>query len=154
MTKYFNKDYYSTMAEIRAVSEIAEKWARVTPQRSEDYEQGVRNPKEDWASKTAGAADNWKQGVQQAAQDGRFTKGVQAAGTSKWQDRTIAKGVQRWGPGVQLGQGDYETGFAPFAAVIARTQLPPRFPKGDPRNIERVRVIATALRNAKVRGAS
>jgi hypothetical protein len=34
--------------------------------------------------------------------------------------------------------------------VIESIQLPPRGPKGDPRNIERVRVIAQALRARKL----
>lgn len=140
------------MADIRPVSSIAEKWSRVTPQRADDYAEGVKNPKKDWAAATKAAQKAWAEGVQQAVRDRRFGKGVSAAGTNKWQEKTIAKGVDRWGPGVQVSRGDYEAGFAPYAETIAATQLPPRFPKGDPRNIERVRVIAQALRAKKVGG--
>ena len=45
---------------------------------------------------------------------------------------------------------DFEKGFAPYADVIRATALPPRFPKGDPRNYTRVQVIGTALRAKKV----
>lgn len=140
--------------EIKSTSEIAEKWSRVTPQRTDDYAQGVRSPRRDWAQATGAAEDSYKQGVLTAAQQGRFGKGVKAAGTEKWQTKTSQKGTERWGPGVQVSRPDYEKGFAPYAEAIARVTLPPRFPAGDPRNIERVRVVAAALRQQKVKGSS
>lgn len=141
------------MPAIKATSEIAEKWSRVTPQRTEDFEIGVKNPRRDWATQTKAAEGAYAQGVQTAIQEKRFGKGVDKAGTGKWQENTATKGVDRWGPGVQAGQDAYEAGFSPYANRIQSTKLPPRFPKGDPRNIERVRVMAAALRNQKVKGA-
>lgn len=141
------------MPEVKSASEIAEKWARVTPQRTADYEAGVRNPKKDWATETAAAAERQAEGVQQAIQEGRFQKGVEKAGTEKWQRGATTKGPQRWSQGVQVGQNDYEQGFAPFREVIANTQLPPRFPAGDPRNIERTKVMAEALHQRRIQGS-
>ncbi len=131
---------------------FAEKWARVTPQRTEDYAQGIQNPREDWEKATSGAAKNYAEGVTKGIQDDRFAKGVRKAGTAKWQRKSIEVGAQRFGPGVQAAVSDYQQGFAPFAAVIEATTLPKRFAKGDPRNIERVKVIAAALREAKLKG--
>ncbi len=37
------------MPVIKSSAKIAEKWAKVTPQRSAEYEDGVRNPTKDWA---------------------------------------------------------------------------------------------------------
>ena len=37
----------------------------------------------------------------------------------------------------------------PYLETIAATQLPPRFAKGDPRNVQRVAAIAAALRKRK-----
>ena len=31
-----------------SAAKIAEKWARVTPDRTQDYEDGVRSPSKDW----------------------------------------------------------------------------------------------------------
>lgn len=135
---------------IKDSSEIAKKWARVTPQRSEDYSTGVKNPTKDWGASTLAAADSQAKGVQQAITEKRFEKGVSKAGTAKWQAKSATKGVDRWGPGVQVAQPDYEAGFAPYAQRIASTNLPPRYPKGDPRNLERVAVVAKALRAQKV----
>ena len=139
------------MPAIRPVSEIAEKWARVTPGRASDYQAGIQNPKRDWAEATRAAEDAWIQGVQEAASQRRFGRGVARAGTEKWKRKALELGTSRWGPGVSAARDDYEKGFAPFAEVIARVSLPPRGPKGDPKNIERVRVIAQALHEAKIK---
>ncbi len=138
------------MAKIKSAAEIAAKWARVTPQRVVDYQAGVQNPSEDWATATLKAEDNYKTGVQKAATEGRFGKGVKKAGTDKWKKNTLEKGPNRFAEGVAVSEPEFQSGFEPFREVIANTTLPPRFPKGDPRNIDRVKVIAEALRKKKV----
>ncbi len=137
------------MADIRPVDVIAAKWASVTPQRAADYESGVQQPRKDWARQTGAAADAWAAGVQQAIQQKSFSKGVSKAGTPKWQRGAVEKGVGRWGPGVQLAQESYAAGFAPYREAIARVQLPPRYAKRDPRNLDRTKAIVEALKRAK-----
>ena len=137
------------MPVVKNVAQIAEKWARVTPQRAGDYEAGVKNPTRDWAINTAGANAAYKDGIQKAVTAERFLKGVQKAGTDKWKRKATEVGPARFAQGVQVAQPDFEKGFAPFRDVIEKTTLPPRFAKGDPRNIDRVRVIAQALADAK-----
>lgn len=133
------------MAEIRDLSAIKEKWTRVTPGRTEDYKIGVQNPRRDWEKETAGAADTYKAGVDAAHTKGMFAKGVKRAGTKKWQDKSLKKGPTRFAEGVYLAGDDYEAGFAPYREAIARTDLGPRFPKRDPRNLDRVKRIVNAL---------
>ncbi len=133
-------------------SNYGSKWARVTPQRTDDYQQGIQNPKNNWAESTIAAEKNQADGIQEAIRDKRFVKGVTKAGNSTWSQGALTKGVNRFGEGVQVAQEKYNAGFAPYAQVIESTSLPPRFPKGDPRNIERVKTIALALRNKKVKG--
>lgn len=139
------------MPKIRSASQTAEKWARVTPQRAPDYEIGVQNPKKDWAEETAKAEKNYEAGIQKSIQEKSFGKGVKKAGTSKWQKGAVGKGVARYGQGVVAAVDDYEKGFAPYRDVIENTKLPPRYPKGDPRNFERVKAMGTALHEAKKR---
>jgi hypothetical protein len=133
------------MAQIKSTDRIAEKWARVTPQRSQDYAEGIDNPRRDWAQATAAAADAWRDGITKAATSGQFARNVTRVGTAKWQAKARAKGATRFSEGVQIAQPDYAAGFAPYADVIKNTALPPRYAKGDPRNLERVKAIATAL---------
>jgi len=138
------------MPAIKDSTSIARKWATVTPSRSGDYEEGVKNPKRSWANATKKAEDRYKEGVKKAADEGRFGKGVENAGDDKWQRGATEKGVARWGQGVTIAEGEYEKGFAPYAEVIRGTKLPPRYPKGDPRNIQRVTKMAAALHKAKI----
>lgn len=140
------------MAEIKSVQAIRDKWTRVTPMRSEDYKIGVTNPKRDWAQSAVAQKDTWKMAITEAAAKGMFEKGVAKAGSEKWRKNALSKGPGRFAEGVMVAGPDYEAGFAPFAEVIKATTLPPRFPKGDPRNIMRVSAIATALRKKKVEG--
>jgi len=137
------------MAAIKSTEQIAQKWLTVTPGRSADYEAGVQAPRKDWADETFKAESAWKEGVARAAQKGSFGRGVKAAGTAVWQEGAISKGVPRWGQGITLSGDKYARGFAPFREAIARTTLPPRFARRDPRNLERVRVIVEALVKVK-----
>ena len=140
------------MAEIKSLASIREKWTRVTPGRTEDYKLGIQNPRRDWETETKASAGNWKAGVDAAAAKGLFQKGVTRAGTAKWRDRALKKGTGRFAEGVYLAGPDYEKGFAPFHAAIERVDLGPRFPKRDPRNLERVKRIVDALVEEKLGG--
>ena len=133
------------MAEIKSLSSIMDKWTRVTPGRTEDYTLGVANPKRDWQATTAAAAGNWKAGLDAAAAKGLFAKGVAAAGTKKWQEKAMKKGPGRFSEGVYLAGPDYQKGFAPYREAIAKVDLGPKFPRRDPRNIERVKKVFDAL---------
>lgn len=138
------------MAEIKSLSEIREKWTRVTPQRTRDYELGIENPRRDWAESTEDATDRWKSGIDNAAQKGLFAKGVSQAGTKKWQENAKKKGPGRFAEGVYIAGPDYEKGFAPYREAISRVDLGPRFPRRDPRNIERVKKVVDALVEEKI----
>lgn len=138
------------MPAIRDVGAIAKKWADVTPGRSAQYEQGVKSPKESWAQSAIAAKDAYEAGISDSIARGARESGIQAAGDAKWQRGAVTKGVSRFGPGVRAALQDYSTGFAPYQSVIAGTPLPPRGPKGDPRNYDRARAMGEALHSAKV----
>ena len=138
------------MAEIKSISSIADKWTRVTPARSEDYKIGISNPRRDWATEAAAGKDNWKQGIDKAAAADMFSKGIQKAGSSKWKSKALAKGPQRFSEGVYLAGPDYQKGFAPYHDAIAATDLGPRFPRRDPRNLDRVRRVVDSMVRAKM----
>jgi len=138
------------MAEIRPLAAIREKWTRVTPGRTEDYKLGIKNPRRDWADETEAAQGNYKMGVDAAHAKGLFAKGVAKAGTKKWQDKALAKGPGRFAEGVYIAGPDFEDGFKPYHEAIARVDIGPRFPKRDPRNLERVKRIVDAMIAQKV----
>ena len=138
------------MAEIKSLASIRDKWTRVTPGRTEDYKLGIQNPKRDWAGESVAAKDNWKAGIDAAAGKDMFRKGIEKAGSKKWQEKALKKGPGRFAEGVSLAGPDYEKGFAPFREAIARVDLGPKFPRRDPRNVERVRKVVDALVAEKV----
>lgn len=138
------------MAEIKSLAAIRDKWTRVTPGRSEDYKIGVTNPKRDWATEAQAAKGNWKAGIDAAAAKDMFGKGIEKAGTKKWQGKALQKGPGRFSEGVYIAGPDYEKGFGPYREAIARADLGPRFPRRDPRNIDRVKRVVDALVAEKV----
>jgi len=139
------------MAEIKSAAAIRDKWQRVTPGRVEDYKLGIKNPKRDWAAETKAAEGNWKAGVDAAQAKGLFGKGVEKAGSKKWQEKALKKGPGRFAEGVYIAGEDYEKGFAPYREAIAKADLGPRYPRRDPRNIERVKRIVDALVEEKLK---
>jgi len=138
------------MPKIRSAVVNAAKWKRRTENAGPEYEAGVSDPKKDWEEETAKAEGNYEVGIQTSIQQKRFGKGVRKAGTAAWQKGAVEKGVAHFGPGVAVSGDNYEKGFSPYRDVIERTVLPPRYPKGDPRNFDRVKVMGTALHKAKI----
>jgi hypothetical protein len=136
--------------KVKPLDAIAAKWSQRASVAGQAYTDGVKNPKNDWASSTQAAAGNWATGVQSAAADGRFAKGVAAAGDSAWQNGAINKGAARYPQGVQAAQGKFSSGFSKFAQVLTNLNLPARMPKGDPANWQRSQAVGQALRNAKL----
>lgn len=135
--------------KVKPPSQAAAKWSERAGNATGDYADGVQNPKNSWKDSTTAAQETWKQGLQSSFQSGSFARGVAKAGDAKQIGNSLSKGVSRFAAGVSIAQGDYETGVAPFLTVIERTTLPPRGPKGDPKNIQRVSKIADALHAAK-----
>jgi len=135
--------------EVRSASAIAKKWARVTPERTQDYEEGVKNPRRDWATETLAAESRYEDGIKSAISRKAFGKGVSRVGTAKQKSKTILKGFARWPEGVRVAQSDMEAGMKPVVDVLKNLTLPPRYATGDPRNIERVKVIQQALHKMK-----
>jgi len=133
------------MAAIRSIERIAKKWAMVTPGRTSDYQAGIESPRKDWETSTRAAEDSYQAGVTQAIAEKRFGKGVGKAGTEKWQQMSLQKGVMRWGPGVSMAESAYSAGYAPIRDAIERVTLPPRFARRDPRNLNRVKAIVDAV---------
>lgn len=138
------------MPAMPPLERIAKKWATVAATRTKDYEEGIKSPRVSWQSATLEAADNYAAGVQAAITAGSFPRGVSRAGDSKWSRMAIAKGPARWASGCQIAQPDYRSGFEPYHAALAALTLPPRYPRRDPRNLDRVRVIAETLAALKL----
>src|SRR4030042_2803436 len=105
--------------EIKDSANIAEKWSRVTPQRTQDFQNGIETTPKDWATNTGKAEGSYKEGVTAAVNRGAFGKGVRSAGTAKWKQRSLELGTTRWGTGVAASGSSFQQGFEPYRAILA-----------------------------------
>jgi len=137
------------MAAIKSAEKASEKFVQRAAVAGTAYNEGVAAPRTDWATATKAAEDNYKTGVAAASNAGRFGKGVSKAGSSKWQKAAQEKGSARFASGVASAQQAYSEGFEPYRARIASLTLPARYPRRDPRNLQRVTAVATALGSLK-----
>lgn len=136
--------------KIRSIGEIQAKWVRVTPERSADYRIGVETPKKDWKTGASGGKEAYKAAMTKVIAEDRQNKGVLKSSTAYWAEKALALGVPRFSEGVAVAGPAYGKGFDPYRGVLEGLTLPPRYAKGDPRNIERVKVIAAALHAKKI----
>lgn len=141
------------MIKIKPIDQITSRWVQGVRGATAAYQFGVSNPARDWADATIAGASAWFQGVQAAHAAGRFPGGVRKAGSVKWKNRTLTKGVQLWPIAVAAAEGDYRVGYTPFREAIANGTLPPRYATRDPRNLERVAYIdRLMIQTADARG--
>lgn len=134
--------------KVPAASDVGAKWKRRVDGATQDYTAGVTDPSVDWATPTKQAEGTYKEAVVKAAGEGKFGKGVAAAGNEKWKAKTAAKGPGRWSSGVADAQPDYEKGMGKVLSAISSVSLPARGPAGDERNYERVKAVGRAVHNA------
>lgn len=137
------------MAKIKNINDIAKKFADVTPQRANEFVAGVESSTVDWAQATAAAEGAYQDGVTKAIARKAFGKGVNRAGSEKYKKGVREKGATRFAAGVALAGPAYAEGFAPYHQVISALTLPPRYARRDPRNLQRVAAVASALGKAK-----
>lgn len=135
---------------IKDTGSIARKFVQRASVAGPDYTAGVQSAGGDWETNTKASEENYKAGVTQAAADGRFGRGVAAAGAAKYVDRATKLGAQRYPQGVGAAEGDYARGVQPHLDMMKSLDLPPRRPKGDPANQQRAAIVAAANRKLKV----
>jgi hypothetical protein len=130
--------------QVRAASasDAGKKFVDVTPGRQAQFQAGVQGTTQDWAKNTVAAGASYAQGVQAGITGKRFEGGVAKAGTAKWKAQTLALGVDRWPVGVRASGDAYTQGVQPYFDAVKNADVPPRKPRGDPGNIQRVAAIA------------
>jgi len=139
----------SQLLRLRPLDQISDKWSRRATAAGPDYTAGIQAPRVPWSQGAIGAKEAWKQGVTDAASKDLFSKGVSKAGDAKWLNKALNLGARRYPEGVSAAKDDYKNNFAPFYDALGKVSLPPRAPRGDPRNVERVKAIMTAMRQTK-----
>lgn len=135
---------------VKSASHAAARWQRRASSASGEYRDGVEKTQKSWATAATAASQNYITGVTDAQSRGAFSRGVTAAGDQKWRSNALAKGPGRFAEGVNVGQGEYERGVAPYLEVAARTDLPNRGATGSEANYQRSTNMAKAFRAAKI----
>lgn len=133
---------------IKDTGSLAKKFVQRASAASKDYEEGVKASGADWEAGARNGAENYRIAVTQAASEGRFEKGVAAAGSAKFVARAASLGAQRFGPGVQASEGEWAKGAAPYLDALKGLELPARRPRGQ--NADRANAVAQRLHQMRV----
>jgi hypothetical protein len=137
---------------VKDISAIAKKFVARAGVAAGDYTAGVNGTTKDQAALAIAAKDSWAAGVQAAVQNGSYVRGLTKSGTAKWKANAAGIGASRYAPGVANAQQAYVTGFGPYLTVLQNLTLSQRYPRGDPRNTQRVIDVNTALNKARTSG--
>lgn len=129
---------------------ICNRWQKRTAEASGEYTQGVKNPKRSWGKCTCEAQDRYKAGVDAAHSRGAFKKGARKTGSRGWKAKTLLKGPTRFAEGVHGAGSAFAEGYEPYHKHFKGIQLPKKFPRGDPRNIQRCAAVTSAYGMVKV----
>jgi len=140
--------------KMRPPETLGDRWKNRASAAAPDYQFGVSNPLNDWQANALAAKDAWRQGVTDAASRDAYGKGVAKTPTAFWQKRALELGVPRYPDGITKSVDVYLTNWKPYYDALTKIELPPRGARGDPKNLERVRVIVQTLRNVKTGGAT
>lgn len=136
--------------KLKPLEKIVDKWKTRASGATADYSEGIMSPRTPWSQGAVAAKEAWRAGVTDAAGRDAYAKGVVKAGDAKWLKKASELGARRFSEGVTVATDDYKTGFAAYYDTLTKLELPPRGPRGDPKNVERVRTIMTALRSKKL----
>jgi hypothetical protein len=135
---------------IKDTASIAKKFVQRAGAASTDYASGIQVAGQDWQTNTIAGKDNYVAGVQQAIADGRFERGVGAAGAQKYVDNATKLGPQRYQTGVAQAENAYSRGVQPHLDMMKGLDLPPKGPKGSAQNQQRANIVATRNRALKL----
>lgn len=133
------------MPKTIGVDRTVKKWISRARVARPDYEEGIKAPKEPWEARATAAKETYKAAVTSPDVPELFVRGIKRAGTARWQDMALKKGADRYTPGVELSQDYYKSQMSEILGTIERITLPTRAPRGDVRNLDRVKKIFEEL---------
>jgi hypothetical protein len=135
--------------QVRPINEGQEKFRTRAAAAREDYKRGVQGAGNRWLEGAAASGEAWRAGTQEAMTQGRFERGVRAAGATKYQDRAATLGPERFASGVAAGAPEWAKNFGPFQAALAAHAPAPRGPRGSDQNMQRSAEVARLMRRTR-----
>lgn len=103
-------------------AEVAAKWVRRGQGASQDYADGVDRVTESPTAAAARQKDKWIQAIQQAAQDGRFERGLNRVSLDDWKRAAREKGSQNYAPGVAAAEAKMVRAMERVLPLIDQTR--------------------------------
>jgi len=135
---------------VKPLEDTVRRWVEETPRRSPYYEAYTPAAASRWEANATAAAPVYKAAVTAPDIDRRFAGGIKRVKASKFERKVRAVGVARFGPGITAAREDYSSGVSPYLSELAALDIPPRKPRGDPGNLERVRAIFDSLHKKRL----
>ena len=135
---------------VKSASDIAKKWADVTPARASYYEVEAPAAAAEWEANTVAAGGTYKAGISVAGIEKRYVGGAKRAGAEKFRRKVVAVGVARYSPGVGAAEEDMAKGIAPFRDKLDGFEIPDRGPRGSPGNYAIVEKVGSMLHKERL----
>jgi hypothetical protein len=135
--------------QVRPINEAQEKFKARAAGAREDYKRGEQGAGQRWLDGAANSGEAWRAGTQEAITQGRFERGVRAAGATKYQERAAAVGPERFASGVAIGAPEWGRNFAPFQQALAAHTPAARGPRGSDQNAQRSIEVARLMRRVR-----
>lgn len=141
------------MPPIKDLTSSAQKWSRNAGAASTEFAANAQANADKWGRNTQASGGNFRQAISAGNIQAKFERGVaRAAQLGRFARKLAAVGAGRFAEGVGTAQQDWSTGFEPYHGVLQTVTLPPRAPRGDARNYERVKAIGSALNAKRIAG--
>ena len=140
------------MVVVPSPDKVVDKWQRKASAATEDYRAGVETPRRSWKEAVLAAADAYYAALQNVINQDLWRKALAGISEDEWKRKAIELGVRRYADGVRANADKYAKKMSKVLAILKELTLPPRGPRGDPKNLDRVRVIMEALHKAKIEG--
>lgn len=141
------------MPAVKDLTSSAQKWSRNAGAAATEFAANAQQNADKWGRNTAQSGANFRQAISAGNIQAKFERGVtKAASAGKFAKKLAAVGAGRYSEGVGGAQQDWSSGFEPYNSVLSSITLPPRAPRGDARNYERVKAVGQALNAKRIAG--
>ena len=140
--------------DVKSLAATQRKWGEVTPARSQEYATNAAASGPRWEQGALAAAPNYGAAVRAGNIEARLSAGIRRAGAAKYARKIRDVGAGRFGTGVSAAVQDFGAAVGPYLQAIASVDLPPRRPRGDPGNYQRVNAVGTTLHQRRLAAVS
>jgi hypothetical protein len=141
------------MPAVKDLTSAAQKWSRNAGAAATEFAANAQGAADKWGRNTQASGGNFRQAISAGNIQAKFERGVsKAAQLGKFARKLASVGAGRYSEGVGGAQQDWSTGFEPYHGVLQTISLPPRAPRGDARNYERVKAVGQALNAKRIAG--